>query len=240
MVISRNRITILGENAHCMMIGKGNSGVEIWGNVLTGGNYGLVVKADYAHVHHNAMIGGTPLLLKGAKHCTVHHCTAVGTAGHGALEWEVQPDLGSGAVNAEYNNVHDCVFVATGENTYAVYDVSGNHQGNRLDRNIYWSSGGAGIAYLNGAERNTIAEIRAAWDSWNEAVPLNGTTYGLAFAENDDNSSVADPLLVNAAAGDLRIKLNSPARGTQNATTPDLSVWNTKGAWEVFSARPVR
>ena len=240
MVISRNRITVTGGNAHCMLIGKGNSGVEIWGNSLTGGNYGLVVKADHAHVHHNTMIGRSPLALKGAKRCTVHHCTAVGTAGQGALEWEVQPDLGSGAANAEYNNVHDCIFVATGATTYAVYDVSGNHQGNRLDRNIYWSSGGAGIAYLDGAERNTIEEIRATWDSWNEAVPLNGTTYGLAFSENDDNSSVTDPLLVNVAASDLRIKLNSPARGTQNATTPDLSVWNTKGAWEVFSARPVR
>lgn len=244
MIVSRNRITVTGENAHCMLIGQGNSGVEVWGNVLTGGNYGLVVKADYAHVHHNTMIGRTPLLLKGAKRCAVHHCTAVGTAvgpaPHGALEWEVQSDLGSGAANAEYNSVHDCIFVATGASTYAVYDVSSNHQGNRLDRNIYWSSGGAGIAYLNDGEANTIEDIRAAWDSWDETVALNGTTYGLAFAENDDNSSVIDPLLVNAATGDLRIKLNSPARGTQNPTTPDLSAWNTKGAWEVFSARPVR
>ena len=220
MTVSRNRITVAGENAHCMLIGHGNSGVEVWGNVLTGGNYGLVVKTDYAHVHHNAMLGRSPLALKGAKRCAVHHCTAVGTAGQGALEWEAQ---------SEYNSIHDCIFVATGANTYAVYDVSGNHQGNRVDRNIYWSSGGAGIAFLNGAEANTIEDIRAAWDTWNEA-----------FAENDDNSSVVDPLLVNAATGDLRIKLNSPARGTQNPALPDLSVWNTKGAWEVFSARPVR
>lgn len=132
-----------------------------------------------------------------------------------------------------FNTITDNICYQTGNYAMFADGLTGNPAGFNtwfIDRNIYRK--GTGNFLATSAGPTTFATLAAAQAGTGWAT----FAAGLPAAYNDQNSVDADPGFIDLANGDLRIRSNSPAKGTKNSSTPNLNVWNDKGAWQLPSA----
>lgn len=109
--------------------------------------------------------------------------------------------------------------------TYAISSVYGMHNRAIVDSNVY-IGGSTAVANYGLEAKSTLAAMQAEWgeagDKWDDA-----------YTWNDDNSVVTTNLQFVDAVNYL-LRASSPAKGTKNTVSPDLSIWNDKGAWQIW------
>ncbi len=221
--VVRNRIAVTSGAGHVMLVGQGVVGGEVAYNRLTGlsGDYGLVLKCKYVSVHHNVIVSGAPVFLSSGGWNHIHHNTCLNLRGSyfGALHWKNNQD----ATYSEWNVITDNIFDASQapSDGYAIANDNTGHRDNIIDRNLYVSSPAGRLGRLQNANQDTIAAIRSVWKA------LSGS-----LVTNDDESAVGDPLAVDAAGGDLRLRFGTPCAGTEG------TLWRDRGAWQRRPLKP--
>lgn len=232
---------------HALYLGDEVSGYIVANNtIISDGGYGLVIKGgDDNLILANSFYGSNTIFLKAdaeRNHIIHNACYAegngLGSSTNQAAISLVGVDSPSSLWPAQ-NIVVDNIFAATdsGEQAYSMYVISEPVQaggswraaGNFFDRNVYYATGTAVLAYLFGAERTSLSALQQAWQNkaddatgWQQVVwdgnpahspSLSGAIALGAYPTNDANSVVDDPLFRNPAAYLLGIQVGSPAMG---------------------------
>lgn len=214
--------TITATTHRALHIQFGCNGASILNNVITGDNHTFELDSDGCEVAYNTSTGNLPIFIMGGYN-HIHNNTTYDdenafliTLANGAAFNDFKYPTG----NRIYNNI----FVTTGASAFAYTDADGNGGNDSQDRgeqsdemadfvdfNCYFNEGG-GDAFSLGSDSNeqtgnTIALMQAAW----QTATSGGTAWN-AINENvnDQNSIIADPLFVDAANGDFRLKIGSP------------------------------
>lgn len=217
---------------HCINIGTGADGAEVVGNTIGNGDFGVVIKANGAHVHHNTINFTDPncqggiLFAAGATACLIEHNTVYAAYGRGIAS--AQPIT----LMPTYNTVRRNIFAQKASNTSPVIDdrYAGSQDGNMdtfvIDENCYFPGTTAKIAKLNyggspPTELATLATLQAGWATY---AVKDASSYGICRL-NDENSIAADPLFVNADAGNFRLQSASPCLLGSTAFRQAMGAW---------------
>lgn len=219
VVVERNHAEFAGAaNSHGLLIGSGCDDALVVGNRVFNADIALVVKSQGCVIANN--VGGTDnqvsthqrgILLKGAADCFVFNNTMVlsttdAGASTGALEWETDTGPKPGGPNIIRNNV----FVADGG--FCLSDVSGDNDENLFDRNVYHTVGTGRVARLEATAFDDLDDARGKWATYGENSIL---------VENDGQSVQADPMFMNPAGRDYRVRPGSPAADLDAGAGPD-------------------
>lgn len=202
--------------AHGIYIGFGCDYAEVSHNTVTGGDYQLVVKGRGCNVHHNILYGPQTLYLISRNGSMVWNNTCYSTAN---LSIAINPQE---TTYSSENIIVNNIFSGDTTHTYSM-DIPDATTGvnNYVNYNCYLA-GASGLVTLGGTACADLAAIQARWTAWSNTYP-----------DNDANSIVADPLFMDAANADFRLKPTSPCL---NAGRPTLgSGYTDMGAWQRIS-----
>ncbi len=180
-------------NSHAMEIGSGADSAEVSYNYLDGGDIQLVIKSEYVKAHHNVCVDNKGILLKGAGFCSVSNNTVYSDDSY-CISWSTDTDE---PVN---NTVVGNIFYASGA-VPCLYTIINDDRENFWDSNLYYTAH-TYIADFGGSDLADLANLRSHWDAY---AGIHGSTI-------DDNSigKSVDPLMVDPANGDVRLKPGSP------------------------------
>jgi len=209
--IAGNTISYVGAHVnHGILVGPGAVGADVIGNEVYLAEIGIVLKGDCtvtdklssrARVIGNKVYGPRGIYLKGSSNNLVQHNTAVSTQTDGGALEIISETRSAVAYNTTDNTITDNVFVAAGTTQVTVFDheTGGASVRNFFDYNVL-ETGTSGIWRVGAGDAvTTKVGLLALWAS------------NSLLNENDIHTLVADPLLVDPAAGDFSIPSNSPA-----------------------------
>jgi len=200
-------------------MGSGCDNSECGYNEVSGGDIQLVVKGDGGRVHHNVLYGAQTLYAKEAQRTAFINNTCHATDGY-AFKW-----INDGTQDPEYCLVENNIFVLTcaaAADKAVLFNNDDNPFNCRFDYNCYYAPNGADISNLGGA-RASLAELQAAWAS-----------YDFGFPDNDSHSKETDPQLTDPAGGEFTLQPGSACFNTARPT-PDGG-YVSIGAWQARQA----
>ncbi|MBN2137208.1 MAG: hypothetical protein JW720_05335 [Sedimentisphaerales bacterium] len=220
--------TINAGAGHALFIGDGAHYGEYSDNIVTGGDYAVVVKGCYNRLHHNVVTSGQSI--QGGIYL-------VGTydgdecVGNQIYANRVYADSGNGTLcfthTARSNVITHNILFAEGAARYAVSDNNGGKHGNNIFDFNRLTPGAHGLVYLNGdSGSQTIEDVRAIWRQWDD------DTSGLAFASNDENSVVDNTPLPEDCLRQPEMDFNGDCR----VTFEDVAIF--AGYWLACGLEP--
>ena len=177
--VFRNRIRYAGTYAslHGIFIGEGvDKGEVAYNDVDIAAMLGLVIKGGNSLcVHHNTIVAPICMYLKSDSfYNAIVFNTCYSTKRTATLGTPcsviLQKSNTGGLSHPKFNTISNNIFVAVDSGAFAFHDDTDNdepgvyaHGCNRLDHNLYYVTGTAKLATLQGVEYTTIETLRAAW-----------------------------------------------------------------------------
>jgi len=213
-VIKNNILTSTAASGHCILLGTNCQGTEVAHNTFISSDpddYGIVIKGDYNHVHHNFVKSANCIYLFQAQYNKVEYNSCYGIGGLVCYWNENGGDAPQG--NIITNNIFD----ASGGSLYALYDLNTGHHDNLVDYNCYWND--EGVVKLDGSVYSLIGTLQAKWAAW------SGTWPG-----NDSHSMIAEPQYSDPNEGDFRLRSGSPCLNSGEPTPG--GGYTSIGAWQ--------
>lgn len=205
---------------------------QIYGNYFCGKlqtNYVVVMKGLTGANNlffGNRVYGKRPLYLVSIDDCMVLGNSIFGlavgedTTSFGLMFYRQDEPSGYPERNLVQNNI--IVLDGTGKHAdeipYCI--LVGEAENNIFDYNLYYPCNGAKLAKISGDECLTLSALQAKWAS------ESATQFG---KYNDAHSDVGDPLFVDAANGDFRLRYPSPAKAKGYPPYRDIGAEQRQG-----------
>jgi hypothetical protein len=232
-------------------------GSRFVGNKITGTSHVLALYGNNSTVVNN-VISGALCLMEWSDYNYIANNTVYAT-GNAYLSGVPSQEGAGEADGWQYSRgsvVVNNIFMTTGAGNFAFWDYEGNagnddhargaltagdavtypyddYMSHLMDYNCYYNS--AGNAFKIGpvaspTTANTVAAIQTAWTT----AGADSTTWNkLHGAHNDLHSVVTNPRFINAAAGDFRLKTDSPLWNAGRRCIENG--WTTIGANQPYS-----